>query len=58
MGNYPRERTAASLFVNSVNLSFLMKFESDVIKEVSSSKISDSLATVKLSINGTCLFCL
>ena len=37
--NYPYEPAAAYLCVRSVNLSFMLEFKSDVIKDVSSAKI-------------------
>ena len=53
MGNYPRQPAAASLFLNSPDLSFLMEVESDVIKYVSFTKVPQSFATIKLLIEGT-----
>ena len=35
-GNYPRRPGVVYLFVKSVNLSFMLLFKSDVIKDVSS----------------------
>ena len=53
MGNYPRQPAAASLFLNSPDLSFLMEVESVVIKYVSFTKVPQSFATIKLLIKGT-----
>ena len=39
-GNYPRQPAAASLFLNSVDLSFLMEVKSDVYKGINFTKIS------------------
>ena len=35
-GNYPRQPVVVYLFVKFVNLSFMLLFKSDVIKDVSS----------------------
>ena len=48
MGNYPCQPVVAYLFVKSVNLSFMLEFKSDVIKDVSSAKMSHSFAAVKV----------
>ena len=48
MGNYPCQPVFAYLFVKSVNLSFMLEFKSDVIKDVSSAKMSHSFAAVKV----------
>ena len=53
MGNYPHQPTAVSLFMNFVNLSFLMKFESEVMKDVSSSEMSDSFVTADVLVKRT-----
>ena len=53
MGNYPQQPAAAFLFLNSVDLSFLMEIKSDVIKDISFAKMSESFATVELLIEGT-----
>ena len=47
-GNYPRQPVVVYLFVKSVNLSFMLEFKFDVIKDVSSSKMSYSFAAVKV----------
>ena len=39
-GNYSRQPAAVYLFVKSANLSFMLEFKSDVIKDVSSAKVS------------------
>ena len=44
-GNYPCQPAAASLFLNSVDLSFLMEVKSDLIKDISFAKLSESFAT-------------
>ena len=41
-GNYPHQSAAAFLFVNFVDLSVLMDNKSDVNKDVSSAKMSES----------------
>ena len=38
--NFPYQPAADSLFLNSVDLSFLMEVKSDVIKEINSAKMS------------------
>ena len=47
-GNYPHQPVVVYLFVKSANLSFLLEFKSDVIKDVSSAKISHSFPAVKV----------
>ena len=46
VGNYPCQPAAASLFLNSVDLTFLVEVESDIIKNVSFAKLSELFATV------------
>ena len=52
-GNYPRQPAVASLFLNSVDLSFLMKVKSDIIKDINFAKMSESFATVEVLIERT-----
>ena len=56
-GNYHRQRAAVYLFVKSVNLSFILEFKSDVIKDVSSAKMSYFVHSWR-STNETYLLCL
>ena len=49
-GNYPCQPVGASTFVNSVDLFVLMDAKPDVNKDVSSAKMSESFATVKILI--------
>ena len=49
-GNYTRQPAAATLFLNSVALSFLMEVKSDVIKDTNSAKTSESFVTVEVLI--------
>ena len=46
-GNYPRQPVAVYQFAISVNVSFTLEFKSDLIKSISSAKISRSLAAVE-----------
>ena len=46
--NYSRQPASGLLFVISVNLSFLMEFETDFIKDTSSAKMFDSFEPVNL----------
>ena len=46
-GNYPLSSAAASLFLNSPDLSFLMNVKSDVIKDVSFAKKSELFAFIE-----------
>ena len=48
--NYPRQPAAASLVVNSVDLSVLTDAKSDVNKDVSSAKMSESFTTAEVLI--------
>ena len=45
---YPRQAVVVYLFLKSVNLLFMLKFKSDVIKDASSANMSHSLAVVKV----------
>ena len=45
-GNYPCQPAAAPLFLNSVDLSFLMEIKSDVMKDISSTKMYETFTTV------------
>ena len=47
-GNYLHQSVAVYLFANSVNLSFMLVSKSDVIKDVSSAKLSYSLVAAKV----------
>ena len=51
--NYPRQRVALYLFMESVNFSFKLEFKSDIIKDVSSAKMSHSFAAVEVLIKHT-----
>ena len=46
--NYPRQPVALYLFMESVNFSFKLEFKSDIIKDVSSAKMSHSFAAVEV----------
>ena len=52
-GNCFRQSAAASLFFNLVDLSFLMKVKSDVMKNISFDKMSESFATVEVLVERT-----
>ena len=52
-GDYPHQPAAVYLFVKSVNLYFMLEFQSDVIKDVSSAKMSHSFAAVKVLMKRT-----
>ena len=52
-GNYPCQPIAASLFLNSVDLSVLREVESDASKDVSFPKIPESFTTVEVLIEHT-----
>ena len=60
--NYPPKSVAVYLFVKTVNLFFILEFKSDVIKDVSSAKLSHSLVAAKVLIKHTffafSLFCM
>ena len=45
---YSRQAAVVCLFLKSVNLLFMLKFKSDVIKDASSANMSHSLAVVKV----------
>ena len=47
-GNYPRQPVVVYLFVKSVIFSLMLKFKSDIIKDVSSTKMSHSFAAVQV----------
>ena len=51
--NYSRQPVALYLFMESVNFSFKLKFKSDIIKDVSSAKMSHSFAAVEVLIKHT-----
>ena len=51
--DYPHQTVAVYLFVKSVNLHFMFEFQSDVIKDVSSAKMSHSFAAVKVLMKRT-----
>ena len=51
-GKYPRQ-PVVYLFVKSVNLSFKLGFKSDVIKDVSSAKMSHSFTALKVLMKAT-----
>ena len=53
IGNYPGLPVFAYLFVKSINLSFMLEFKSDVIKNVISAKMSHSFAAVKVLMKRT-----
>ena len=55
-GNYPRQPVVAYLFVKSLNFSFMLEFNSDVMKDAAR-LMSHSFATVKVLIKRT-FFCL
>ena len=52
-GNYTCQPLVVYLFVKSVTLSFILEFKSDIIKDVSSSKMSHSFAAVKVLMKRT-----
>ena len=52
-GNYPRQPAGASSFVNYVEFSISMGVKSELNKDVSSTKMSESFATVKVLIEYT-----
>ena len=52
-GNYSRQPIVIYLFLKSVNLSFMSEFDFDVIKDVNCTKMSHSLAVVKVVIKRT-----
>ena len=52
-GNYSHQAAATSIFLNSVDLFFLMGAKSEVIKDVSSAKMPELLATVEVQIRRT-----
>ena len=52
-GNYPHQPVAVYLFVKSVNLSFMLKSKSDVIKKVSYAKISHLFTVVEVLMKHT-----
>ena len=45
-GSYPRQPVVVYLFVISVNLSFMLQFKSDVMKNISSTKMPHLFAAV------------
>ena len=49
-GNYPRQPVTVYLFVISINFSFMLEFKPDVIKDISSAKMSHSFAAVEIYI--------
>ena len=51
--NYSRQSVALYLFMESVNFSFKLEFKSDIIKDVSSAKMSHSFAAVEVLIKHT-----
>ena len=51
--NYSRQPVALYLFMESVNFSFKLEFKSDIIKDVSSAKMSHSFAAVEVLIKHT-----
>ena len=52
-GNYPRQPTATSLFVNSGDLPVLIDAKSNVNEDFSFAKMSQSSATVEVLIEHT-----
>ena len=52
-GNYPRQPVVLYMFVKSVNFSFILEFKSDVIKGVSSAKMSHSFPAVEVLMKHT-----
>ena len=46
--NYSRQPVVVCLFVKPVNMFFILEFKSDVIKDVSSAKMSHSFTVVKV----------
>ena len=52
-GNYPRQPAVASMFVKILNLFFLVELNSDVIRDVSSAKMSDTFAAAQVLLKGT-----
>ena len=52
-GNYHGQPFAVYLFVKSVNLFFMLEFKFDVIKDVSSAKMSHSFAAVEVLMKHT-----
>ena len=51
--NYPRQSVDVNLFAKSVNLSFMLVFKSDVIKDISSAKMSHSFKAVEVLMKHT-----
>ena len=53
MWNYHRQAAAASLFLNSVDLSFWIEVKSDVIKDINFATVCVAFATVEVLVERT-----
>ena len=51
-GNYPHQHAIASVFVKSVNLSFLIEVKSGIINNISSANMSNFFAAVEVHKEG------